>query len=133
MLIVDNVVKSFGNNDGDTSTRALDGVSLTVETGEFPPSSDRRLRQGTLLSSIAGFLQPDRYHGRRVPGGGPAPGGRRVPPGLDAWRTVAKNVAYGLTLQKVLRKDIPARVQAASHRGHRLREPLPRRSRRPRR
>jgi len=59
MLIVDNVVKSFGNND-DTSTRALDGVSLTVETGEFltiiGPSG---CGKSTLLSSIAGFLQPD--------------------------------------------------------------------------
>ena len=59
MVIVDNVVKSFGNND-DTSTRALDGVSVTVDTGEFltiiGPSG---CGKSTLLSSIAGFLQPD--------------------------------------------------------------------------
>ena len=118
MLIVDNVVKSFGNND-DTSTRALDGVSLTVETGEFltiiGPSG---CGKSTLLSSIAGFLQPDSgqitVDGSRV--NGPAAGRAVVfqQASLMPWRTVAKNVAYGLTLQKVLsRKDIPARVQAA--------------------
>jgi NitT/TauT family transport system ATP-binding protein len=119
MLIVDNVVKSFGNNDDDTSTRALDGVSLTVETGEFltiiGPSG---CGKSTLLSSIAGFLQPDSgeitVDGSRV--NGPAAGRAVVfqQASLMPWRTVAKNVAYGLTLQKVLsRKDIPGRVQAA--------------------
>jgi NitT/TauT family transport system ATP-binding protein len=119
MLIVDNVVKSFGNNNDDTSTRALDGVSLTVKTGEFltiiGPSG---CGKSTLLSSIAGFLQPDSgeitIDGSRVDG--PAAGRAVVfqQASLIPWRTVAKNVAYGLTLQRVLsRKDIPARVQAA--------------------
>src|SRR3984957_489353 len=118
MVIVDNVVKSFGNND-DTSTRALDGVSVTVDTGEFltiiGPSG---CGKSTLLSSIAGFLQPDSgeitVDGARV--NGPAAGRAVVfqQASLMPWRTVEKNVAYGLTLQKVLgRKDIPARVQAA--------------------
>jgi NitT/TauT family transport system ATP-binding protein len=118
MLIVDNVVKSFGNND-DTSSRALNGVSLTVETGEFltiiGPSG---CGKSTLLSSIAGFLQPDtgQITIDGVPVDGPAAGRAVVfqQASLMPWRTVEKNVAYGLSLQKVLgRKDIPARVTAA--------------------
>ena len=117
MLIVDNVVKSFG--DDTTSTRALDGVSLTVETGEFltiiGPSG---CGKSTLLSSIAGFLQPDSgsisIDGRPVDG--PAEGRAVVfqQASLMPWRTVAKNIGYGLMLQRALpRKEIPARVQAA--------------------
>ena len=83
-----------------------------------PSSAPSGCGKSTLLSSIAGFLQPDSgeitVDGSRV--NGPAAGRAVVfqQASLMPWRTVAKNVAYGLTLQKVLsRKDIPARVQAA--------------------
>jgi NitT/TauT family transport system ATP-binding protein len=117
MLIVDNVVKSFSNDNN--ATRALDGVSLTVETGEFltiiGPSG---CGKSTLLSAVAGFLQPDSgtisIDGRPVDG--PAEGRAVVfqQASLMPWRTVDKNIGYGLALQRALpRKDIPARVQAA--------------------
>jgi NitT/TauT family transport system ATP-binding protein len=117
MLIVDNVVKSFG--DETTSTRALDGVSLTVQTGEFltiiGPSG---CGKSTLLSSIAGFLQPDSgtisVDGRPVDG--PAEGRAVVfqQASLMPWRTVAKNIGYGLMLQRAVpRKEIADRVRAA--------------------
>jgi NitT/TauT family transport system ATP-binding protein len=119
MLIIDNVTKSFGNGGADHSTRALDGVNLTVETGEFltiiGPSG---CGKSTLLSSIAGFLQPDSgsisVDGEPIDGPGE---GRAVvfqQASLMPWRTVAKNAGYGLALQRAIpRKEIPARVTAA--------------------
>ncbi len=118
MLVVENVVKSFGNGT-DRTTRALDGVSLSVDTGEFltiiGPSG---CGKSTLLSSVAGFLRPD--SGRITVDGedvvGPAPGRAVVfqQASLMPWRTVAKNAGYGLSLQRVVpRSEIPARVSAA--------------------
>jgi NitT/TauT family transport system ATP-binding protein len=117
-LVIDHVTKEF-ETQADTSRRALDDVSLEVRAGEFltiiGPSG---CGKSTLLSCIAGFTGPS---GGRItiddvevtgPGAGRAVVFQQA--SLLPWRTVAKNTAYGLSLQRKLpRREIPAQVDRA--------------------
>ena len=109
------LVKHYG------ATRALDGVSLAVDPGEFftllGPSGCGKT---TTLRSVAGFVTPDAgevaIDGARLTG---------VPPhrrhvgmvfqhyALFPHRTVAQNVGFGLRMQRVERAEIARRVHEA--------------------
>src|SRR5215467_253878 len=115
LLDVENVTRRFG------STTAVDGVSLSIEAGEFftllGPSGCGKT---TLLRMVAGFDPPD--GGRIVLGGQDL---THVPPerrpvrtvfqsyALFPHMTVAANVAFPLRMAKVPAAEIPARVDAA--------------------
>lgn len=100
--------------------QALDGVDLTVRTGEFVavvgPSGCGKT---TLLRALAGLLQPTSghlaLHGRPP---GHAAVARRVgllaqDPGLLPWRTVEANVALPLEVTRISRgMALAARVRA---------------------
>ncbi len=110
---LDNVSRHFG------SVRALDGITLEIEDGEFfsmlGPSGSGKT---TCLRLIAGFEQPSGgkilLHGKNVVG---------VPPydrdvntvfqdyALFPHMTVAENVGYGLMIKKVPKPDRERRVQ----------------------
>jgi NitT/TauT family transport system ATP-binding protein len=123
MLVVDRVTKVFGAQTEqavqDPSKRVLDEVAFEAHTGEFVtiigPSG---CGKSTLLSCIAGFVAPSSgrisVDGVEVTGPGE---GRAVvfqQASLLPWRTVAKNAAYGLGLQRqVPHREIPRRAAAA--------------------
>ena len=119
-LVIDHVTKTFATRAEETpARRVLDDVSLEVRTGEFltviGPSG---CGKSTLLSCIAGFA--DCSSGRitidDVEVAGPGAGRAVVfqQASLLPWRTVAKNTAYGLSLQRTLpRGEIPAQVDRA--------------------
>ena len=108
---VEGVSKVFG------AVQALEGVSLTIEAGEFVtfigPSGCGKT---TLLKMIAGLIRPDA--GRILIGGRPVEG-----PGHDRslvfqdhalmpWTSILRNVAFGLELRGVPK----AERQAAARR-----------------
>ena len=114
-IALDGIVKEF---DGQ---RAVDGVSLALESGEFffllGPSGCGKT---TLLRMLAGFLEPDagtvRFGDR--PMNGVPPQDRNtalVFQNYAVWPhlTVFENVAYGLRLRKVAEPELTRRVEEA--------------------
>ncbi|HXA98306.1 MAG TPA: ABC transporter ATP-binding protein [Candidatus Dormibacteraeota bacterium] len=102
------LVKRYG------TTRALDGVSLTVAPGEFftllGPSGCGKT---TTLRSVAGFVAPDAGEVaiNRVVVTGVPPHRRHVGMvfqhyALFPHRTVAQNVGFGLRMQRVAKPEI---------------------------
>lgn len=119
MLTVERVSKSFGSGKGGHDRVVLQDISLIVESGEFVvvigPSG---CGKSTLLNCIAGFelctTGSIDIDGKIVDG--PQPGRAVVfqHASLFPWRTVAKNVSYGLEMGRLLTsKEMPGRVQEA--------------------
>ena len=102
-VAVDGVTKVFGA-DGDDPVRALDGVSFSVEEGEFVcivgPSGCGKT---TLFRIIAGLEDATdgevRLDGNTVTGPAMDRGMVFQEYGLFPWRTVLENVAFGLEQQ----------------------------------
>jgi spermidine/putrescine ABC transporter ATP-binding subunit len=115
-VTLERLTKSF-----DGATRAVDAVSLSIAAGEFfsllGPSGCGKT---TTLRMIAGFETPD--DGRVLVGGADI---TAVPVhkrnmgmifqsyALFPHRTVAENVAFGLRMRGLARRDIAARVAEA--------------------
>lgn len=116
-LEIHTVSKSFKDPKG-SEVRALDGVSLTIPTGEFVvllgPSGCGKT---TLLRSIAGFEKIDSGHINL--------GGNRIdvmPPhkrpvntvfqsyALFPHMSVAQNIAFGLENEKIAKSEVTSRV-----------------------
>lgn len=115
-LVLDKVSKSYG------TTRVLDGVSLTMEAGEFVaflgPSGSGK---STLLRIIAGLETLDSgtvtLGGRRIDT--LAPGARDVAMVFQAYAlyphmTVRENMAFGLRNTGVAAAEIEARIAQAA-------------------
>jgi spermidine/putrescine transport system ATP-binding protein len=114
-VVIEDVVKRFG------PVTAVDGVSLTIERGEFfsllGPSGCGKT---TLLRCIAGFLSPD--EGRILMEGEDVVG---VPPhrrpsnmvfqdyALFPHLDVARNIGFGLKEEGLPRAEITSRVEEA--------------------
>ena len=114
-LEIDRVGKRFG------AAKAVDSVSLQVAAGEFVallgPSG---CGKSTLLNLVAGFLEPDAGDIRID-----AASILRVPPhardigvvfqnyALFPHMSVAENIAFGLKMRRLGRKEIDRRVAAA--------------------
>jgi NitT/TauT family transport system ATP-binding protein len=107
------------SRSGGDSLTVLDGLDLTVAPGEFVtiigPSGCGKT---TLLNCVAGLSMPTggRMYLDGVELRGPGPDRAVVfqQPSLLPWRTVARNVAYGLELRRELRRsEISERVRRA--------------------
>ncbi|MGL4439780.1 MAG: ABC transporter ATP-binding protein, partial [Bosea sp. (in: a-proteobacteria)] len=114
-LRLDRLTKSFG------PTRAVDGVSLDVEQGEFiallGPSGCGKT---TVMRMIAGIVAPDqgsiRLAGRVLDDLPPERRGVGIvfqSYALFPHMTVAENVAFGLKMRGLARVDRDSRVRAA--------------------
>ncbi len=103
-LKIDNVYKEYTGRNGKTV--ALNGVSLDIKENEFicvvGPSG---CGKSTLLNIIAGLLEPtsgDVYlDGKKIEGTGVERGVVFQGYALFPWRTVLKNVMFGLEIKKV--------------------------------
>jgi NitT/TauT family transport system ATP-binding protein len=101
---VDNVSKIFQTEDGEI--RALDGVSLEIEAGEFVcllgPSG---CGKSTLLDAIGGFAIPTSgsvvVDGKLVVSAGPDRGMVFQEYALFPWMTVEQNIRFGMELNKI--------------------------------
>jgi ABC-type Fe3+/spermidine/putrescine transport system ATPase subunit len=109
---IDGLVKTFG------STRAVDGISLTVNSGEmFFLVGPSGCGKTTLLRMLAGFSTPDsgqiRFGTEDVTS--LAPNQRDIGmvfQGYALWphMTVAENISFGLKMRKVPKEEIEHRV-----------------------
>ena len=109
---IDGLVKTFG------STRAVDGISLTVNSGEmFFLVGPSGCGKTTLLRMLAGFTTPDsgqiRFGSEDVTA--LAPNQRDIGmvfQGYALWphMTVAENISFGLKMRKVAKEEIDSRV-----------------------
>lgn len=106
--------KVFQTQGGDRFT-ALKDVQLDIEDGEFMvvvgPSGGGKT---TLLSLIAGLLQPSAgsivLEGKTIQGPGRDRGVVFQQDSVFMWRTVIKNVEYGLEMARVPKADRRARA-----------------------
>ena len=103
-LKIDNVVKEYMGNKGKTV--ALNGVSLDIKENEFicvvGPSG---CGKSTLLNIIAGLLEPTSgavyLDGKKIEGTGVERGVVFQGYALFPWRTVLKNVMFGLEMKRM--------------------------------
>ena len=103
-LKIDNVVKEYVGNKGKTV--ALNGVSLDIKENEFicvvGPSG---CGKSTLLNIIAGLLEPTYgavyLDGKKIEGTGVERGVVFQGYALFPWRTVLKNVMFGLEMKRM--------------------------------
>jgi NitT/TauT family transport system ATP-binding protein len=108
-----NVSKRFTTPGGDIV--ALKDINLTIAQGEFVcllgPSG---CGKSTLLNAIAGFQPPTHgsmtMDGASIVGPGPDRGMVFQEYALFPWMTVAQNVAFGLEIKGMKRRDVTARV-----------------------
>jgi len=113
MIELDQVSKTFSNEETGHLVQALQGVDLTVGENEFVcllgPSG---CGKSTLLNLVAGFERPTAgrllFEGRPVRAAGPDRGVVFQDPTLFPWLTVAQNVDFGLRnlgLEAAVRKE----------------------------
>ena len=103
-LKIDNVVKEYVGNKGKTV--ALNGVSLDIKENEFicvvGPSG---CGKSTLLNIIAGLLEPTSgavyLDGKKIEGTGVERGVVFQGYALFPWRTLLKNVMFGLEMKRM--------------------------------
>lgn len=103
-LKIDNVVKEYVGNKGKTV--ALNGVSLDIKENEFicvvGPSG---CGKSTLLNIIAGLLEPTSgavyLDGKKIEGTGVERGVVFQGYALFPWRTVLRNVMFGLEMKRM--------------------------------
>ena len=103
--------------DGVRHAEALGPLDLTIEAGEFvavvgPPGCGK----STLLSLLAGFQRPSAgsvtVEGRTIDGPGPERGIVFQHPNLHPWLDVRDNVAFGLRMRGVGKRERLAAADA---------------------
>lgn len=108
MLKLENVSKGFAKIETDDVTHALNGVSVSMESGEFislvGPSG---CGKSTILRLVAGLIRPTTgkvtVDGVEIDGPDPNRGMVFQKPTLFPWLTVEKNIAFSLQMQGKLK------------------------------
>ena len=116
-LDVRDVVVTYNGASGTEDIVALDHVSVTIEPGSFVVALGASgCGKTTLLNLMAGFLRPTSgsisFDGRAVKGPGSERGVVFQHGALMPWLNVVDNVALGLRLNGVQRKDRHDRARA---------------------
>jgi NitT/TauT family transport system ATP-binding protein len=114
-IVVEELSHYFVNQQTGEAVHAIDGVDLAIEEGEFVtvvgPSG---CGKSTLLKAIAGLISPSQGRvtcdGAVVTGPGKDRGVVFQDLAILPWRTVRRNIAHGLEIQKVPRKERDERV-----------------------
>lgn len=107
-LKLENVSKGFAKIETDDVTHALNGVSVSMESGEFislvGPSG---CGKSTILRLVAGLIRPTTgkvtVDGVEIEGPDPNRGMVFQKPTLFPWLTVEKNIAFSLQMQGKLK------------------------------
>ncbi len=115
LITVSDLSKTFGVKGRGDRVTALEGVSFSVDEGEFVsivgPSGCGKT---TLLFLMAGFTEATkgevRFKGAAVRDPGPERTVMFQDYGLLPWLTVRRNIAFGLGPKGLSRKDIDERV-----------------------
>lgn len=108
VLKLENVSKGFAKIENEDVTRALDNISLTMESGEFislvGPSG---CGKSTILRLVAGLIRPTlgkvTVNGEEIEHPSPDRGMVFQKPTLFPWLTVEKNIAFSLKMQNKLK------------------------------
>jgi NitT/TauT family transport system ATP-binding protein len=113
MLELSSLGKEFPRRGG--SVKALEGVDLSIPDGQFVcVVGASGSGKSTLLSLVAGLARPSagevRLDGRPVTGPGPDRGLVFQQGAIYPWRTVERNVAFGLELLPIPRAERERRV-----------------------
>ena len=114
ILKVRNLCKTYGT--GEAKTEALKNVSFSMEKGEFlsivGPSG---CGKSTLLSIIAGLLPPSSgtvlLDGQEVHGVDPRIGYMLQKDNLLEWRSIWRNVLFGLEVRRQVNEETTARAK----------------------
>ncbi|MEO1003383.1 MAG: ABC transporter ATP-binding protein [Cyanobacteria bacterium J06638_7] len=112
-LLVDQVAKSFGS--GRKRKLVLDGISFGVNTGQFVALvGSSGSGKSTIMRLVAGLEQPSAgrisVDGTTVRGPGSDRGMVFQKYSLYPWLTAAQNVAFGMELQRLERRQIRERT-----------------------
>jgi NitT/TauT family transport system ATP-binding protein len=115
-LSVRNLSVSFLQKTTGKATVAVDDVSLEFREGEFVAIVGLSgCGKSTLLNAVAGLVKPRsgtiEVAGRRVSGPGPDRALVFQKPSLLPWRTVWRNVTYGLELRNVPHAEATTRAR----------------------
>jgi NitT/TauT family transport system ATP-binding protein len=114
-IVVERLSHEFiGSHTGDV-VRALEDIDLAIRENEFVtvvgPSG---CGKSTLLKAIAGLVRPTEgnvwFRGRKVEGPGRDRGVVFQDLAVLPWRNVRRNIAHGLEIQKVPKRDREDRV-----------------------
>jgi NitT/TauT family transport system ATP-binding protein len=114
-IVVERLTHHFINEQTGEAVHAIDDIDLTIEAGELVtvvgPSG---CGKSTLLKAIAGLITPTdgrvTSDGELVCGPGRDRGVVFQDLAILPWRTVRRNIAHGLEIQKVPRKERDERV-----------------------
>ncbi|MGN1319177.1 MAG: ABC transporter ATP-binding protein [Lachnospirales bacterium] len=112
-VIIDHLYKAYEEKDGEMQY-ILNNLNLTIEKGEFICVLGKSgCGKSTLLNCLAGYLKPDKgkitVSGQEIHGPGPERGVVFQQHALFPWRTVSKNIQFGLNMKK--QKDARAVAQ----------------------
>ncbi len=114
-LSVKDLVLSYENKSSGEITNAVNQVSLDIKAGEFVTIVGLSgCGKSTFLSAVAGLLKAKSgsisVDGRKVNGPGPDRAVVFQRPSLLPWRSVIKNVIYGLELRGVKKEEAVRRA-----------------------
>lgn len=102
-VIIDHLYKAYEEKDGEMQY-ILNNLNLTIEKGEFICVLGKSgCGKSTLLNCLAGYLKPDKgkitVSGNEIHGPGPERGVVFQQHALFPWRTVSKNIQFGLNMK----------------------------------
>jgi NitT/TauT family transport system ATP-binding protein len=112
-LVLDSVCKRFG--EGRAAQLVLDQISLTMHTGQFLALlGSSGSGKSTLMRLVAGLEKPTSgslsLDGRPIRGPGSDRGMVFQKYSLYPWLTAAQNVAFGMSLQGLPRREVQERT-----------------------
>lgn len=115
VVSLESVSQRYVTDSGDV-VHALAETDLTIPEGQFISVVDPSgCGKTTLLKVIAGFLDPTggtaRYRGQQIHGSGTERGVVFQQPNVYPWFTVRDNVALGMRMRKVGKKERTGKAQ----------------------